>query len=275
MEITANFIEEVSTSSTPNVLLIPQIKADIKKSIGNVDNRDCQNELNILSSFYIQLIEFGKNRLFLGFERIVPLLQIGHSLIAASCYQQILGNFPTVEELFTLLTKQIVESRYTPSQKRQIIEFFTETFFKHFRLYTHVFGNKQKSETLYINVSIDSPLPSLPLSMAVQRLKHNEVKQDDNFSLDSISRSASVQKSGRISRPSSRKGSFSSPKNLHKEEEDLNEAVSPFPSESTDPLQTKLDLTVRKYQDSMQEEFEKHQQIIDTHYEEVKKKIGK
>lgn len=114
----------------------------------------------------------------------------------------------------------------------------------------------------------------MPLSSAVQRLKHNDINAEEplNFA-DHFNRSNT--KVSKISRPSSRRGSFAITKGTQGVEELLNLRTIESIEDQQKPELNKFDSTFKKFEESMQDEIEKHEKIIESHLEDIKKKMGK
>jgi hypothetical protein len=181
----------------------------------NFDERNKTTEIKILTDYYVQLLNYGRDKLHLTLPKLTSLLVVSHSLIHYN-YFNISHSIHSDSDLLTQLKldfdtmkSMLMNSNLNKHEIIAVCEYLGSTYFRHYRLYNYIFTSKQTVQTKYLNLIIDEPISTHPLSNAVQRLKvRNNEKTDFSIKEDLVrsnSRKLSVGSSQPLSKNPSAK----------------------------------------------------------------------
>ena len=177
------------------------------------DERNKTTEIKILTDYYVQLLNYGRDKLHLTLPKLTSLLVVSHSLIHYD-YFNISHSIHSDSDLLTqikldfdTMKSMLMNSNLNKHEIMAVCEYLGSTYFRHYRLYNYIFTAKQSVQTKYLNLTIDEPIPTYSLSQAVQRLKIRNNEKTDFSIKEDLVRSNSRKLSGVSSQPLSKNSS--------------------------------------------------------------------
>ena len=195
----ADVIAQFKGSSDSRSFLRHRVVQEVISAINMpIDERDRGAELNILTEYYYNAFNFAENEMRLENRKIAEVMNVAQSLTTYDAFKPAEVKNLEVrkpEDGYALVKSKLTSLMgvFTAEEIRVIAEYFVRSYLGNLRLWVHVLSGKHQTETKVATVFVDDPLPSLPLSKSVERLK---LPKDDLASeRDSLTRSKASRKS--------------------------------------------------------------------------------
>jgi hypothetical protein len=154
-----------------------------------IDEHDCGAELNILSEFYGNAIDFAAINMCFDDEKTAEVLNVAGSMVRYEGFRPAdemelvqRDSEKSMRQDFAILQGKLTSLRrlFAAEEIRTIAEYFLRSYISNLRLWVHALSGKHQTETKVVTLFVDSPLASLPLLKAVERIKlpKDEIGQD-------------------------------------------------------------------------------------------------
>ena len=175
--------QQYRESLSPRSMLHHKVVEEVVSTIGTpIDERDRAAELNILCEYYEHAYEFATQFMCFDDNKTASVLNVARAMVSYDVFK------PADQQLHAVAAGDQQEASRGTFQKMQkklmslqgvfsteeiiaISEYFVHSYISSLRLWTHALSNKQQSETKVCMLYIEEPLPTLPLSKAVERIK--------------------------------------------------------------------------------------------------------
>lgn len=204
-EYDAKFVSDYKAHSSPASFLRRRVVSEVVTAIQMpIDEHDRGPELNILAEYYRNALDFASEDMCFAHEKTAKVLNVAKSVISYEAFKpaemqqhmEAAGeSIDTMKRAFGVLREKLTtfSGVFTAEEIRAIAEYFLRSYLGNLRLWLHALSGKHQSDTTVVTLFIDSPLPSLPLAKAVERIK---LPQEETLSeRNSPSRSKTSRKS--------------------------------------------------------------------------------
>jgi len=201
----AKFVTEYQAQVAPEAYLRRKVVQEVVAAIGMpIDEHDRGPELNILSEYYRNALDFAVMDMCFDQLKVATVLNVAQSVISYEAFKpaemqrhmETAGeSLATMKAAFEVLKGKLtsLSAVFTAEEIGTIAQYFLRSYLSNLRLWVHALSGKHQSETTVVTLFIDTPLPSFPLLKAVERLK---LPKDDYVSeRDSPTRSKASRKS--------------------------------------------------------------------------------
>ena len=186
----ASFISAYKAHISPRAFLHNRVVQEVIAAIQMpIDERDCAAELNILSEFYSNAIDFADVNMCFDDAKTAEVLNVARSMVRYEGFRpademQLVQRDAekSMKEDFAILQGKLTSlvGLFTAEEIKTIAEYFLRSYLSNLRLWMHALSGKHQTETKVATLFVDTPLASLPLVKAVERIRlpKDEIGQD-------------------------------------------------------------------------------------------------
>lgn len=179
----AKFVSDYKAHSSAPAFLLRRVVQEVVSAIQMpIDEHDRGPELNILAQYYRNALDFASEDMCFDYQKTAEVLNVAKSVISYEAFKpaemqqhtEAAGeSIDTMKKAFGVLREKLTSFSgvFTAEEIRAIAEYFLRSYLGNLRLWLHALSGKHQSETKVVTLFIDTPLPSLPLTKAVERIK--------------------------------------------------------------------------------------------------------